>query len=84
MYSASRASASFLATVADAPLAACAGGSFDDPFAIAHDFGGGDVSGTIWDGVLNADHLAVGDANLSNAGELDLVRSRQFRLGRRF
>jgi N-acetylneuraminic acid mutarotase len=57
-------------TVAEAPLTARAGGSYDDPFTVSHNFSGGDVSGTIWDGVLNADHLAVGDANLSNPGQL--------------
>ena len=44
-----------------------------DTFDVSHDYSGGNVAGTIWNGMLNADHLVSGDASITNAGRLTLV-----------
>jgi uncharacterized protein YjbI with pentapeptide repeats len=46
-----------------------AGEVYDD-FSVSHDYSGGNVAGTIWGGVLNSNDLALGNANIQNAGRL--------------
>jgi regulation of enolase protein 1 (concanavalin A-like superfamily) len=41
-----------------------------DMFDASHNYQSGNVAGTIWSGVLNADLLALGDANILNLGSL--------------
>ena len=41
-----------------------------DDFSAGHDYSGGDVSGTIFDGVLNPGSATILNANHSNAGQL--------------
>jgi streptogramin lyase len=41
-----------------------------DAFNVSHDYSGGNVAGTVWDGVLNPANLALGNANLTKPGEL--------------
>jgi len=51
-------------------------GTITDDFNTSHDYSGGNVTGTIWDGIrYNEGNIAsvVADANTSNAGELTLA-----------
>ena len=49
-------------TFLETPTAGSLTTTVTDNFQTAHDYAGGNVAGTIWDGVLNADHLAPGMA----------------------
>ena len=59
-----------LATVMVFAVCQARADTFTDNFDMDHDYSTGDVSGTIWDGVLNLDHLCQGDANISNPAQL--------------
>lgn len=48
----------------------CRAGMVTDDFNAVHDYAQGNVSGTIWDGVLNAGQLQVGDASITQTGQL--------------
>lgn len=46
------------------------GGVILDTFDTSHNYAGGNVASTVWDGVLNFGNLSVGNANTSNSGRL--------------
>jgi len=47
-------------------------GTLTDNFGTTHDYTGGNVSGTIWSGMLNPGSATTANANSSNAGQLTL------------
>jgi hypothetical protein len=54
-----------------------------DTFETSHDYAGGNVVGSIWDGVLNPNNLAVGNANITSPAPVDsLGQRRLFQVGK--
>lgn len=63
-----RAALALVSLCVSSPLAIA--GIIVDTFSINKDYAGGNVTGTIWSGVLNSGNLSVGNANISNPGRL--------------